>query len=128
SGPKPYQHSPSSRNKNHYNGGSEFLSIGHCSRYFIHPSKHSVWNTCLHGVTIYCLLFSIPPVVDDPSPCPRSCPEPFDAVGTRTVCMQIAQSNVRNPDCLASFALLVSMPDFVPESAASTSSVGRRGW
>ena len=35
-----------------YSGGSVSRQIGHCSLTRIHPSRHSLWNICRHGVTI----------------------------------------------------------------------------
>src|SRR6266536_2462808 len=75
-----------------YSGGKFSLQIGHCNRNLIHPSKHALWKTCLQGVTMYCLLASIP--ATPPAAPVAEASSPAATTGTSSTCMQIAQSTV----------------------------------
>lgn len=87
---------PNARSNLSYNGGKFSLQIGHCNRNLIQPSKHALWKTCLHGVTIYNLLANMP--VTPPAFPVESSPAP--TTGTSSTCIQIAQSTVLTPPSL----------------------------
>ena len=98
---------------NIYKGGKVSLQIGHCSRYFIQPSKQLLWKICRHGVTMYVRRASSPPAR------PASPDAPASTTGTSRSCMQMAQSKIRLPFSLASLAT---------EARLAAGEVGARSW